>query len=178
MLLFCHVWYLPNLNVIVSHVSKVYFLSSWMNLSLSPVHRIPSSIFCSTGLVVVKPFGLCLSQKVISCKNTFAWKTFQNSSFSKHKLISFRTLLFFNESVSLLFFIMNLESFKDISIWFKNLQNEIFLMKIVIWFFFIFSTDGRSVFSCVKFWQSVNIWCQCSYMLMFIENKAYFQVKC
>lgn len=49
----CHVWCLPNLKVIVSHTSKVYFLSSWMNLSLSPDHRIPSSIFWSTGLVVL-----------------------------------------------------------------------------------------------------------------------------
>lgn len=144
-----------------------------MNLSLSPVHRIPSSIFWSTALVVVKPFGFCLSGKVISYKNAFVWKTFQNSSFPKHKLISFRTLLFFNESISLLSFIMNLENFKDISIWFKNLQNEIFLMEMVIFLFLV--TDGRFVFPCLKFWQPVNIFCQCSYILMFIENKVYFK---
>lgn len=43
------------------------------------------------------------------------------------------------------------------------------------WFFLFLVTDGRFVFPCLKFWQPVNIFCQCSYILMFIENKVYFK---
>lgn len=60
---FCQVCYLPNLHMLVYYVSEVYFLASWMYLSFSPVHKISSSTFWSTGVVVMNPLVCAYHEK-------------------------------------------------------------------------------------------------------------------
>lgn len=161
---FCHVWHLPYLHVFAYHASQVCFLSFWMYLSFSPVHRIPASFLCSTGLVVVKPFGLYLSWKVISCKDSLVWKMFPNirRSFPKYKLIVFGTLIFLTSWLHYYFLLWIWRFLKTYYLF----DSRIYKMKSSWWKWhssLIVMMEDLSLilnsFPCLKFLQPVNIRC-------------------
>jgi hypothetical protein len=65
-LLFCGAWFHPILYLLVVIWWYLFFpVFSWLHLSSFSMCRIPLSVFCSAGLVVINCITFCLSWKVL-----------------------------------------------------------------------------------------------------------------